>query len=216
MAKKTARKQTNRVLGYLRVSTLQQDLESQKLAILEYARRNELHVDEFIEITISSRRTLKQRRIDELLNILDVGDSLIVAELSRLGRSVGQIISLVDQLIKNKVRLIAIKESIDVNGKKDMQTKIMITLFGLFAEIERDLISIRTREALAARKAKGVKLGRPKGKPGKSKLDEHKDEIIRLIKSGVPKTKVAKKFNTSQPNLYNFLHKNKINIKPDV
>ena len=95
---------------------------------------------------------------------------LLVNELSRLGRSVGQIIQIVDALIKKNIRFIAVKESIRLNGKQDIQTKSMITMFALFAEIEMDLISERTRQGLIAAKEKGKLLGRPKG-TGKSKLD---------------------------------------------
>ncbi len=94
----------------------------------------------------------------------------MVSEISRLGRSVGQIIQVVDCLIKKRIRFVAIKENIQLDGKQDLQTKVMVTMFGLFAEIERDLISERTKEGLAAAKAKGKLLGRPKGL-GKSKLN---------------------------------------------
>ena len=93
-----------------------------------------------------------------------------MSELSRLGRSVGQIIQLVDRLIKQRVQLVAIKEHIQLNGTQDIQTKVMITLFGLFAEIERDLIAERTKEGLAAARAQGRLPGRPKGVLGTSKL----------------------------------------------
>jgi DNA invertase Pin-like site-specific DNA recombinase len=105
-----------------------------------------MKVDSWIKINASSKRTTTERRIDELLEKVKQGDTIIVAELSRLARSVGQIAIIVDQLIKNKVRLIAIKENIDLNGKHTIQTKTMLTMFSLFAEIERDLISERTKE----------------------------------------------------------------------
>ena len=174
-----------KTLAYLRVSTGKQDLNNQKLEILEYGRRHSIHVDDFIEIEISSRKSTKQRRIDELMSKLESGDSLIVSELSRLGRSVGQVVTFVDTLIKSGVRLMAIKESIDINGERNMQAKVMITMFSLFAEIERDNISERTKQGLAAAKAKGKKLGRPEGSLGKSKLDG-KEQIIRdELKYGV-------------------------------
>ena len=97
----------------------------------------------------------------QLLGSLEAGDRLVVSELSRLGRSLGQVIQLVDELVKRKVRFTAIKEAIRFEGKQDMQTKVMIALFGLFAEVERDLISERTKEGLAAARAKGRLLGRP-------------------------------------------------------
>jgi DNA invertase Pin-like site-specific DNA recombinase len=90
-----------------------------------------------------------------------------------------------------------------------MQSKVLATMFALFAELERDFISQRTKEALASRKAMGIKLGRPKG-PGKSKLDAYREEIVALLKTGVPKTKAARKYGVMTSTLYNWLRKNKI------
>ena len=203
----------SRVIGYLRVSTNQQDLNNQRLELLDYTRRNNLKIDEFVEIEISSRKDTKARRIDELLEILHEGDMLFVSELSRLGRSVGQVIQIVDSLVKRQVQFVAIKENIVINGRHDIQTKVMTTLFGLFAEIERDLISERTKQGLAAARAKGRLLGRPKG-PGKSKLDQYRPEIESLLKNGSSKTFVAQRYGTSLPNLYNWLAKHNINTTP--
>lgn len=129
---------------------------------MEYARKNNLKVDNFIEVNISSRKNTKQRRIDELLEKLDTGDTLISTELSRLGRSTAEVIGLVNQLLDKKIRVILIKQNMDITGQ-DMNSKIIITLFSLFAELERDLISMRTKEALATKKSQGIKLGKPKG-----------------------------------------------------
>ncbi|MGB3222827.1 MAG: recombinase family protein [Desulforhopalus sp.] len=201
-----------RVIAYLRISTGAQDLNVQKLELHEYARRNDIKIDTFIEIEISSRKSTKDRKIDKLLENLQAGDLLLVSELSRLGRSVGQIIQIVDTLIKEQVRLVAVKESIKINGKQDIQTKTMITMFGLFAEIERDLISERTKQGLAAARKSGKILGRPKGY-GKSKLDDFKPEIEALLKNGSSKTFVAKRYKTSLPNLYKWLKKHRIPLK---
>ncbi|MBF0288429.1 MAG: recombinase family protein [SAR324 cluster bacterium] len=201
-----------RTLAYLRVSTGKQDIKNQRLELHEYARRNDFKIDDFIEIEISSRQSTQARRIDELLADLQEGDTLLVSELSRLGRSVGQIIQIVDALVKQKIRFVAVKENIRLNGKQDIQSKTMITLFGLFAEIERDLISERTKQGLAVAKQKGKLLGRPKG-TGKSKLDAFKPEIEALLQNGATKTYIAKRFNTSLPNLYNWMKKNNITLK---
>ncbi len=187
-------------------STGEQDINAQRLELHGYARRNDFKIDEFIETEVSSRKSTQARRIDELLKNLENGDFLLVSELSRLGISVGQIIQIVDTLIKKKVRFAAIKESIRINGKQDIQTKTMITMFGLFAEIERDLISERTKQGLLAAKKKGKILGRPKGS-GKSKFDPFKLEIEALLKNGSTKTFIAKKYKTSLPNLYKWMKK---------
>ena len=199
-----------KTIAYLRVSTARQELQNQKFAILEYAQKHSLKVDEFFEVEISSRKSVKQRRIDELLQMLNRKDMLIVAELSRLGRSVGQIITIVDELIKNNVQLIAIKEKLHIDGKKDMQTKVMITMFSLFAEIERDLISERTKEGLAAAKAKGRLLGRPKGSLSTSVLDGQEQLIKDELKYKVSKSAIARKLNVSRATLVHFMKTRKI------
>ncbi len=196
-----------KTIAYLRVSTDQQELKNQKFAILEFCQKEGIQIDDWLEISISSRKSVRARRIDDLLGMVESGDRIIVSELSRLGRSVGQISILVNDLIERKIGLICIKDGIRLNGKPDIATKVQVTMFSLFAEIERDLISRRTIEALAARKAAGVKLGRPKGK-GKSKLDEHREEIHALLANGSTKAWIARRYNTSVSNLYNWLEKN--------
>ncbi|MEX1352222.1 MAG: recombinase family protein, partial [Desulfobacterales bacterium] len=156
------------------------------------------------------KRTPAQRRIDELLERLKEGDCLIVAELSRLARSVGQIAVTVSTLIKKKVRLISIKENINLNGGQDMQTKVMITMFSLFSEIERDLISERTKEGLKRARAEGKLLGRPMGTIGKSKLDGKEDEIKTFLKGGINKTNIARYLNVSWSTLENFIKTRKL------
>lgn len=201
-----------RVIAYLRISTGQQDINSQKLELHEYARKNDLKINEFVEVESSSRKSPQTRKIDKLLENLQGGDLLLVSELSRLGRSVGQVIQIVDLLIKKQVRFVAVKESIQISGKQDIQTKTMITLFGLFAEIERDLISERTKQGLFAAKMKGRVLGRPKGS-GQSRLDPLKPEIEALLKNGSPKTFIAKRYQTSLPNLYKWMKKHGLKIE---
>jgi DNA invertase Pin-like site-specific DNA recombinase len=199
--------QNNKVIGYLRVSTAEQEVNNQRLEILEYARKNKLSVDDFISISISSRKGTKARRIDELMQLLKPGDTLIVAELSRLGRSVGQVATIVDALIANKIKFVAIKENIKLNGDgtKDIQTTVMVGMFSLFAEIERQLISERTKAGLVAARAKGKLLGRPKGSKGATKLDGKEELILDELKYGVAKSAIARKMNVSRGSLVNFI-----------
>ena len=197
-------------IGYIRVSTDRQTVDNQRLAILDYCHRNQFQVDDWIDVKMSSRRTPAQRRIDELLERLKEGDRLIVAELSRLARSVGQIAVTVSTLLKKKVRFISIKESISLNGGQDMQAKVMITMFSLFSEIERDLISERTKEGLKRARAEGKLLGRPRGTLGKSKLDGKEDEIKRFLKGGINKTNIARYLNVSWSTLENFIKTRKL------
>jgi DNA invertase Pin-like site-specific DNA recombinase len=199
-----------KTVAYLRVSTGSQDLANQKMAVLDYARQKRFTVDQFVEVQASSRKNPSQRGIEELLGTLATEDRLVVSELSRLGRSLGQVIRIVDELVKRKIGFVAIKEAIRFEGKQDMQTKVMIALFGLFAEVERDLISQRTKEGLAAARAKGRLLGRPKGALGKSKLDGKEEEIRMLLEKTVSKASIAKIVGVSRTALHHFIRTRKL------
>ena len=179
-----------KIVAYLRASTDKQDLNHQKLELLEFARKKSLSIDEFIEITISSTKTSKQRRVDELLSMLNSGDTLLVTELTRLGRSTAEVIALVNSLAKQNIRVILLKQNLDIS-KQDMNSKVILTLFSLFAELERDLISARTKEALASKKRQGQILGKPKGTIQKSKFDKHIDKIKELLEYGLSVRKIA-------------------------
>jgi DNA invertase Pin-like site-specific DNA recombinase len=206
-----------KTVAYLRISTGSQDLAHQKMAVLDYARQQRFTVDRFVEAQVSSRKNPAQRGIDDLLGTMAAGDRLIVSELSRLGRSLGQVIRIVDELVKRKIRFIAIKEAIRLEGKQDMQTKVMIALFGLFAEVERDLISERTKEGLVAARAKGRLLGRPKGSLGTSKLDGKEGEIRMLLEKQVSKASIAKIVGVSSTNLRHFIRTRRLDPKaPEI
>ncbi|MGO9018057.1 MAG: recombinase family protein [Syntrophobacteraceae bacterium] len=181
-----------KIWAYLRVSiAARQDVENQRLEIQEYCKTNNLTVDNFLQVEISSRKTTKQRRIDELLGRLQKGDTLIVSELSRLGRSVGELCQIVDSLIKKEVKLIAIKQNTVINGKHDIASKTMVTMFALMADIERDLISQRTKNGLAVAKARGKKLGNPNLPKDNLKRQENAQafsDTLRPILEGFKKT----------------------------
>jgi DNA invertase Pin-like site-specific DNA recombinase len=182
----------SKTLAYLRTSTDKQDLNNQRLEILEYARQNEIHIDEFIEISISSRKTRRERRIDELLQNLYPGDTLIVTELSRLGRSTGEVISLIDDLLANHISVIVIKQNLKLDKHQDdIQSITMVTMLSLFAQMERAMISRRTKEALAAKKAQGVVLGKPKGTIQESQFDKDRERIVELLNLGISVRKLA-------------------------
>ena len=180
----------SQTIAYLRTSTDKQDLNNQKLEILEWARKKEMKVNEFVQITMSSRKTSKQRRIEEVLQTLNDSDILVVTELSRLGRSTADVIALVNELVARNIRVIILKQNLDIS-QHDMTSKIVITLFSLFAERERDLMSLRTKEALAAKKQQGVTLGKPKGTIQKSKFDADLERIKGLLKLGLSMHKIA-------------------------
>ena len=146
--------------------------------------------------------------------VLDPGDRLVVSELSRLGRSLGEVVALLDAIAKASVAFVAVKENIRFEGHQDLRTKVMTTLFALFAEVERDLISERTREGLAKARAAGKKLGRPKGSLGVSRLDGREDEIRHFLKLGVSKSSIAKITGVTRPTLYNFIATRALNAGP--
>lgn len=181
----------SKIIAYLRASTNKQDLSHQKLELLEFARKKTLSIDEFVEVTISSHKTSKQRRIDELLERLNDADTLMVTELSRLGWSTAEVISLVNALAQRDIRIIILKQNLEI-GQQDMNAKVNLTLFSLFAELERDLISLRTKEALASKKRQGQILGKPKGTIQKSKFDKDSEKIKELLGHGLSVRKIAK------------------------
>jgi DNA invertase Pin-like site-specific DNA recombinase len=197
-------------VAYLRVSTGGQDLAQQKLAIFDYARKHRLTVDTFVEARASAGSSTQRAQLLALIETLQTGDRLMVSELSRLGRSLGQILQIVERLLQRGVRLVAMKEAIRFEGQQTLQTKAMIALFGLFAEVERDLIAERTREGLAAARAKGKRLGRPKGALGKSKLDGKEPDIQLLLRKHVSKASIARIVEVSPTTLHHFIKTRKL------
>ena len=190
--------------AFIRVSTLEQDTEKNKIDILQFANRLKLGNVEFTEEQCSGRINYKERKLGALLESMQAGDVLIVPELSRIARSITQILEVIKVTKDKGITLYSLKENF-CNNEDSISATVTSTIFALVAQIERELISMRTKEALHARKIAGVRLGRPRGK-GKSKLDIHRNDILTLISLGVPKTLIAKQFNTTTSNLYNFLN----------
>jgi len=192
-------------IGFIRVSTLDQDTEKNKLDILQFANSHKLGNVEFIEEKVSGTKDYRKRKLGALLDTMAKGDVLIVPELSRIARSTIQILEVI-QLTQDKgITLYSLKENF-CNKDNSIASTVTKTIFALVAQIERELISLRTREALHAKRLAGQRLGRPTGK-GKSKLDVHKEDILKLVALGVPKTMIARQFNTTKGNLYNFLNR---------
>ncbi len=190
--------------AFIRVSTLEQDTEKNKIDILQFANRLKLGNVDFIEEQCSGKINYKERKLGALLESMQAGDVLIVPELSRIARSITQILEVIKVTKDKGITLYSLKENF-CNNEDSISATVTSTIFALVAQIERELISMRTKEALHARKIAGVRLGRPRGK-GKSKLDIHRNDILTLISLGVPKTLIAKQFNTTTSNLYNFLN----------
>ncbi len=172
------------ILGYIRVSTDKQDADSQRHLLLEYAQAHKLIIDEWVAVEISSRKTTKERRIDELLARLKQGDTLIVAELSRLGRNMLETLNIIHELTENGVSLVFVRQpELSTTGP---HTKLLLAIYSYFAESERDFISLRTKNGLAAAKASGIQLGRPKGAKSKIRiLDPYQTQIANYLKMGL-------------------------------
>lgn len=203
-----------KIVGYTRVSTVDQDPAKNEAAILKYANDKDFPGNvQIVEETASGTKSWKKRTLAIVVEDLQKNDILIVPELSRLGRSLQDVLEVLNILSEKEVKVYSVKENFQLNGD-DMQSKVMRTMFGLFAEIERDLIVARTKEGLEAARRKGKTLGRPKG-PGKSKLDEHREAIIADLKGGVTKAFISKKYGATPATLHNWLKRHKLNkIKP--
>jgi len=190
------------VYAYIRVSTDKQDVENQRYEILKYANEKKLGNVEILEETVSGRKSWKDRKLGELIEKLQKKDILIVPELSRLGRSMLEIMELLSILLRKGVELHVVKNNQVL--KDDLQSKVFAMAFSIAAEIERELISQRTKEALQRRKAEGKPLGRPKGSRSSS-LDKYYDEIKELLEKGVSISSIAKIIGKRYPTVYSYV-----------
>lgn len=199
-----------RTIAYLRVSTAEQDIEKNKSDILRLANEKELGKVEWVEEQASGRISWRKREIAHVLDTLQPGDNLVVSELSRLGRSMLECMEILSISSQKQINIYAVKGNWQLD--QSIQSKIMAMAFAMAAEIERDLISQRTKEALAARKRAGMKLGRPKGS-GKSKLDKYRPEIEALLETGSTQRYIAGRFNTTESNLSRWMKKHGLKRK---
>lgn len=185
---------TRKIIGYLRVSTDKQDIDKQRHLLLEYARQQRVLIDEFIESEESSRKSRAIRRVDELVAKLEKGDLLLVAELSRLGREMLQVLNLINELTEQGVQITFIRQpELSTSGGHG---KLLLAIYSYFAETERTFISMRVKQGLAAAKAKGVVLGRPKGSRNRERvLDEKRGEILHFLQRGVNLASIRKALN---------------------
>ena len=181
------------IYGYIRVSSDKQTIENQRFEILKFAERNNLAVDGWIEETISGTKNYDKRKLGKLLKKVKSGDLIICSELSRLGRNLFMIMHLLNICMTKDCKVWTIKDNYRLGD--DIQSKVLAFAFGLSAEIERNLISQRTKEALARKRAEGVILGRPKGSTdiSKHKLYRHRQAIIKMRDSGMTNIAIGKK-----------------------
>ncbi len=193
-----------KVIGYIRVSSDKQDLEKQQHLLWEYAQAREWFIREFIRVEISSKKSLRERRIEELLLKLENGDTLLVAELSRLGRNMLETLNLVNELIQKGVNLIFVRQpELSTAGP---HSQLLLAIYGYFAQTEREYISMRTKQGLAAARAQGKVLGRPKGSKNKDRvLEPYRDDILNYLQKGLNVAGIMKLINPqlNKPVTYN-------------
>lgn len=195
--------------GYIRVSTEKQNTKNQELAIRNYCRSHHIYNVDFISENISGTKDPSKRKLGILLNTVQQGDLIIITELSRLGRSLMMMLDTLQFLLNKGVKVIAIKEGYELGD--NIQSKVLAFAFGLSAEIERDLISERTRMGLEKARKEGKQIGRRKGQIPRLKLDGRENEIIRLRKQNVSKTKCAILLNVSRITLLKYMRYKGIN-----
>lgn len=195
--------------GYIRVSTDKQTTQNQRFEIQQYCARENLPVSGWIQETISGTRAYDKRALGRLLRRVKEGDIIICTELSRLGRSLFMIMEILHHCMKRGCCVISIKEGYHLG--ENIEAKVLAFAFGISAEIERQLISQRTMEALRRKKAEGASLGRPEGfAPAIARLDVEVDRIRQLLADGTPKVEIARRFHVSRKTFYNWLEKGEI------
>lgn len=190
------------IYGYIRVSTDKQTVENQRFEISRFCSDNDLHVDKWISETISGAKEVNKRRLGKLLKGVKKDDIIICSEISRLGRSLFMIMSILNHCMEIGAKVWTVKDNYRLGD--DITSKVLAFAFGISAEIERKLISQRTKEALARKKAEGIRLGRPSG-PGKRVLDGKEKQLKAMLSSGVTKVQIAKVYGIHVSTVHEFL-----------
>ena len=194
------------IYGYIRVSSDKQTVENQRFEINNFCEHQKLSIDDWIEETISGMKNYTKRQLGNLLKKVNKGDIIICSELSRLGRNLFMIMEILNICMTKECRVWTIKDNYRLGD--DIQSKVLAFAFGLSAEIERNLISQRTKEALARKKAEGVILGRPRGRkssPNKYKLSGKEVLISELLKNGTSQREIAKVCKVDRNTLARFI-----------
>lgn len=203
------------IYGYIRVSSDKQTVENQRFEIKQFALKNDLRIDGWIEETISGTKNYDKRKLGKLLNKIKKDDVIICSELSRLGRNLFMIMEILNVCMTKECRVWTIKDNYRLGD--DIQSKVLAFAFGLSAEIERNLISQRTKEALARKKAEGVVLGRPKGRKSSHVKLTGKENVIReLLSQNVTQTQIAKIFKVNRNTVAKFISDNNLREKVSI
>lgn len=194
------------VIGYIRVSSNKQTVEHQRFEIENFAKKEQIKINKWVEETISSRRPLTKRKIAEVMNEAQDKDIIISCEISRFGRSISEVLHILEVFLNKGCQVWTIKENYKLGN--NMQSKIVACIFGLAAEIERNLISERTKSSLANIRASGKKLGRPmKSENKKLKLSKNQEKIKLLLNKGFSKSQIARMMGVQRTTLRRFIKK---------
>lgn len=200
------------IYGYIRVSTDKQTVENQRFEIMNFANGTNIKIDKWIEETISGNMAVEKRKLGALLKRLNKGDILISSEISRLGRNLMMIMSILNICMQKGIHVWTIKDNYRLGN--DINSKVLAFAFGLSAEIERNLISQRTKEALARKKNEGAVLGRPKGsKSSRTKLSGKEERIKEMLSEGISKSAIARRMKVSRITLLTFIKKNGLTVQ---
>lgn len=198
------------IYGYIRVSTDKQTVENQRYEINHFCQQKDLIVDKWFEETISGTKKVENRTLGKLMKKMKQGDILICSELSRLGRSLLMIMGVLNECMNRDIQVWTIKDNYRLGS--DINSKVLAFAFGLSAEIERNLISQRTKEALARKKAEGVILGRPKGSKSKiTKLTGYEKKIMELLDKKVSYSAIGRILGVHRLTVSEFVKINKLN-----
>lgn len=203
------------VVGYIRVSTDDQDVTKQREIIEHHARRLNLKITRFIRVEVSSGKSMLDRKL-EFLNTLKKGDVLICTETSRLSRKLTELLGIVDGLLEQQVRLIFVMQGLDIKDLSNPTTKLTLHIFSMMAEHERSVVSQRTREALRVLKERGIRLGKPRGTIQKSVLDKYRSKINEWCRLGFSYRRQAKVLNVSTTALIHYVRTRKIYCEPQL
>ena len=194
------------IYAYCRVSTSYQTEENQHFVIEKFANENNIHIDVWVEETISSGQKLSKRKLGKLIPRLKSGDILITTEISRLARSLMELMGILQTCLEKDCQIWTLKENFRLGT--DVQSKVLAFAFGLSAELSKSLLQARVRESLARIKAGGKKLGRPFGSRSRElKLAKYHNRLERMIKRGISKPQIAKKLGVHKCTIYNYLKK---------
>ena len=196
------------IYGYVRVSTDKQTLDNQKFEIENFLQTNNLSIDKWVMETISGVAHFEKRRLSNIIKKMQKNDILICSEISRLGRNLLEIMTILNLCMQKQAKVWTIKDNYRLGS--DIQSKILAFAYSLSAEIERNLTSQRTKDALARIKSEGKKLGREFGSKNKKHILDGKEDIIfYLLQKGTSKRKIAKEIGVSVTTIYSFIHKTK-------